>query len=35
MNIEEKKVHATYVIDNTKDLQNLEEEVKRVKKLLL
>ncbi len=35
MDIEEKKVQATFIIDNTKDLINLQNEVERVKKLLL
>jgi dephospho-CoA kinase len=35
ISIEEKKQLATFVIDNTKDLKNLQEEVERVKKLLL
>ncbi len=35
MDIEEKKARATFVIDNTKDLINLQNEVERVKKLLL
>lgn len=35
MDIEEKKNLATYVIDNTKDLKNLQNEVERVKNLLV
>lgn len=35
MDIEEKKQLATYVIDNTKDLKNLQKEVERVKNLLI
>jgi dephospho-CoA kinase len=35
MDIEEKKTLATYVIDNTKDLKYLQNEVERIKKLLL
>ena len=35
MDIEEKKSQATLVIDNTKDLINLQEEVERVKKEIL
>ncbi len=35
MDIEEKKAHATFIIDNTKNLINLQNEVERVKKLLL
>jgi dephospho-CoA kinase len=35
MDIEEKKSLATYVIDNTKDLKNLQREVERVKNLLI
>ena len=35
MDIEEKKNKATFIIDNTKDLKNLQNEVERVKKLLL
>ena len=35
MDIEEKKSLATYVIDNTKDLKNLQNEVERVKNLLI
>ena len=35
MDIEEKKQKATFIIDNTKDLQNLQNEVERVKQLLL
>jgi len=35
MDIESKKDLATYIIDNTKDLKNLQHEVERVKKLLL
>lgn len=35
MNIEEKKALATYIIDNSKDLKNLQNEVERVKKELI
>jgi dephospho-CoA kinase len=35
MDIEEKKSLATYVIDNTKDLKHLQNEVERIKKLLI
>ena len=35
MDIEEKKNQATFVIDNTKDLRNLQDEVERIKKELL
>ena len=35
MDIEEKKSLANYVIDNTKDLKHLQNEVERIKKLLL
>ena len=35
MDIEEKKVLSTYIIDNTKDLKNLQNEVERVKSLLI
>jgi dephospho-CoA kinase len=35
MDIEDKKEQATFIIDNTKDLINLQNEVERVKKLLL
>ncbi len=35
MDIEDKKGHADFIIDNTKDLKNLQNEVERVKKLLL
>ena len=35
MDIEEKKALATFIIDNSKDLKNLQSEVERVKKLLL
>ena len=35
MDIEEKKSLATYIIDNTKDLKNLQNEVERVKDLLI
>jgi len=35
MDIEEKKSLATYVIDNTKDLKHLQNEVERVKALLI
>jgi dephospho-CoA kinase len=35
MDIEEKKTKATFIIDNTKDLKNLQNEVERVKKLLM
>lgn len=35
MDIEEKKSLATYLIDNTKDLKNLQNEVERVKNLLI
>lgn len=35
MDIEEKKLHAKYIIDNTKDLINLQNEVERIKKELL
>lgn len=35
MDIEDKKQLATFIIDNTKDLKNLQNEVERVKKLLL
>ena len=35
MDIEQKKQKGTFVIDNTKDLINLQNEVERVKKLLL
>jgi len=35
LDIEDKKLLATYVIDNTKDLKNLQNEVERVKDLLV
>lgn len=35
LDIEKKKEMATYVIDNTKDLKNLQNEVERVKNLLI
>ena len=35
MNIEEKKLLSTYIIDNTKDLNNLEKEVAKLKDLLI
>ena len=35
LDIEEKKAMATFVIDNTKDLKNLQNEVERVKNLLI
>lgn len=35
MNIEEKKLLSTFVIDNTQDLKALEKEVERVKELLI
>jgi dephospho-CoA kinase len=35
MDIEDKKQLATFIIDNTKDLRSLQNEVERVKKLLL
>ncbi|PIF03932.1 MAG: dephospho-CoA kinase [Arcobacter sp.] len=35
MDIEKKKLLSTYIIDNSKDLQHLQEEVKRVKNLLI
>ncbi len=35
MDIEEKKALGTYLIDNTKDLKYLQNEVERIKKLLL
>ena len=35
MDIEDKKQLSTYIIDNSKDLKNLQNEVERVKKLLL
>ena len=35
MNIEDKRKLATYIIDNTKDLKNLEYEVKRITKELV
>ena len=35
MDIEKKKTMATYVIDNTKDLKHLQNEVERVKSLLI
>ena len=35
MDIEEKKKLATFVIDNTKDLKNLQDEVERVRKEIL
>lgn len=35
LDIEEKKLLATYVIDNTKDLEYLQNEVERVKNLLV
>jgi dephospho-CoA kinase len=35
MDIENKKIKGTFVIDNTKDLKNLQNEVERVKGLLL
>ncbi len=35
LDIEEKKTMATFVIDNTKDLKNLQNEVERVKNLLI
>jgi len=35
MDIEEKKSKATYIIDNTKDLKSLQDEVERVKNILI
>jgi len=35
LSIEEKRVLATYLIDNSKDLKNLQQECVRVKKQLL
>lgn len=35
MDIEEKKLKATYIIDNSHDLKNLQNEVERVKKLIV
>ena len=35
MDIEKKKTMATYIIDNTKDLNHLQNEVERVKSLLI
>lgn len=35
MDIEEKKLLANYIIDNTKDLKHLQNEVERIKKLLI
>ena len=35
MNIEEKKVKATYILDNTQDLKYLQNEVERIKKILI
>ena len=35
MDIEDKKEKATYIIDNSKDLKNLQNEVERVKKLIV
>ena len=35
MDIDQKRSLATFVIDNTKDLKNLQSEVERVKKLLI
>lgn len=35
MDIEEKKLKATYIIDNSHDLKNLQDEVERVKKLIV
>lgn len=35
MDIEQKKLLATYVIDNSKDLKNLQNEVERIKNLLV
>ena len=35
MDIEKKKEMATYVIDNTKDLKHLQNEVERVKTLII
>ena len=35
MDIEDKKLLASYIIDNCKDLKNLQNEVERVKKLLI
>jgi len=35
MDIEEKKLLATYIIDNTKNLKNLQNEVERIKNLLV
>ncbi len=35
MDIEEKKLLATFVIDNSKDLKNLQNEVERIKKEIL
>ncbi|MGB5867286.1 MAG: dephospho-CoA kinase [Arcobacteraceae bacterium] len=35
LDIEKKKTMATFVIDNTKDLKNLQNEVERVKNLLI
>jgi dephospho-CoA kinase len=35
MDIEEKRLKATYVIDNTKDLKSLQNEVERLKSILI
>lgn len=35
MDIEDKKEKGTYIIDNSKDLKNLQNEVERVKKLIV
>lgn len=35
MDIEDKKAKATYIIDNTKDLKSLQDEVERVKHILV
>lgn len=35
MDIEQKKLKATYIIDNSGDLKNLQNEVERVKKLIV
>ena len=35
MDIEEKKVLSTYVCDNTKNLKSLQNEVERIKELLI
>ena len=35
LDIDEKKKLATYVIDNTKDLKHLQNEVERIKNILI